>query len=60
VVVESIIMFVMGAIFVYGGAALTYNAFDDAKNVLESCIFGLGIVTVGMTLMVWAFTGPPG
>ncbi|MBX3077325.1 hypothetical protein KF707_13315 [Candidatus Obscuribacterales bacterium] len=53
-------MFVMGAIFVYGGAALTYNAFDDAKNVLESCIFGLGIVTVGMTLMVWAFTGPPG
>ncbi len=59
-VVESIIMFVMGAIFVYGGGALTYNAFDDAKNVLESCIFGLGIVAVGTTLMVWAFTGPPG
>jgi hypothetical protein len=59
-VAESIIMFVMGAIFAYGGACLTYNAFDDAKNVLESCIFGLGIVTVGMTLMVWAFTGPPG
>ncbi len=59
-VVESIIMFVMGAIFVYGGAALTYQAFDDAKNVLESSIFGLGIVAVGLTLIVWSFTGPPG
>ena len=59
-VLESILMFVIGAVFVYGGGVICIQAFEDAKNVLESCIFGLCILGVGLALVIWAFTGPPG
>ncbi len=59
-ILESIIMFIVGSVFVYGGAVICRQAFEDAKNVLESTIFGLGIVGVGLALCIWAFTGPPG
>ena len=59
-IVESIIMFIVGAIFIYGGAVLCKQAFEDAKNVLESTIFALAVCGVGLALCIWAFTGPPG
>ena len=59
-ILESIIMFIVGSVFVYGGTVICRQAFEDAKNVLESTIFGLGIVGVGLALCIWAFTGPPG
>lgn len=59
-ILESILMFVIGAVFMYGGGILCIQAFEDAKNVLESVIFSLGLFTVGLFLVVWSFTGPPG
>lgn len=59
-IIESIIMFIIGVVFVGGGSILCKQAFEDAKNVLESTIFGLGIVCVGLLLCVWSITGPPG
>lgn len=52
-------MFVIGAIFLGGGAVFTRQAFEDAKNVFESLIFALMIVAVGLLLIIWTFTGPP-
>jgi len=59
-IVESIIMFVVGVVFVFGGSVICKQAFEDAKNVLESTVFGLGIVAVGLLLCVWSIFGPPG
>lgn len=59
-IVESIIMFIVGSIFVFGGSVICRDAFEDAKNVLESTVFGLCIVGLGLALCIWAFTGPPG
>lgn len=53
-------MFIVGSVFVFGGSVICRDAFEDAKNVLESTIFGLMIVGVGLALCIWAFTGPPG
>lgn len=53
-------MFIIGAVFAYGGIVLCVQAFEDAKNVLESCIFGVCIFAVGLSLVIWSFTGPPG
>jgi amino acid transporter len=53
-------MFIVGLVFVGGGAIFTFQAFEDAKNVFETLIFALMGVAVGLTLCVWTFTGPPG
>lgn len=53
-------MFVVGVVFVFGGSVICKQAFEDAKNVLESTVFGLGIVAVGLLLCVWSIFGPPG
>jgi len=53
-------MFLVGLVFVGGGAIFTRQAFEDAKNVFETLIFALMGVAVGLTLCVWTFTGPPG
>lgn len=52
-------MFVIGAVFLGGGAVFTRQAFEDAKNVFESLIFALMICSVGLLLIIWTFTGPP-
>lgn len=59
-IIESVIMFIVGSVFVAGGAVICKQAFEDAKNVLESTIFGVGIVGVGLALCIWSITGPPG
>ncbi|MBK9146059.1 MAG: hypothetical protein IPM23_26635 [Candidatus Melainabacteria bacterium] len=53
-------MFIVGAVFVFGGSVICKQAFEDAKNVLESTVFGLAIVAVGLLLCVWSIFGPPG
>lgn len=52
-------MFVVGAIFLGGGLVFVRQAFDDAKNVLESVIFALMGVATGIWLCFWAITGIP-
>ncbi len=59
-ILESILMFIIGSVFVYGGGTICKQAFEDAKNVLESTIFGILIVAAGLTLVTWSFTGIPG
>ena len=58
--IQRVLMFIVGLVFVGGGAIFTFQAFEDAKNVFETLIFALMGVAVGLTLCVWTFTGPPG
>lgn len=53
-----ILMFVIGAIFAGASFALTKDAiFSQRRNVMESAIFGLLGMCVGVFLCVYAFTG---
>ena len=58
--IQRVLTFLVGLVFVGGGAIFTRQAFEDAKNVFETLIFALMGVAVGLTLCVWTFTGPPG
>lgn len=58
--IERVLMFIIGAVFIGGGGIFTLQAFEDAKNVFEALIFSILIVAVGCCLCVWTFTGPPG
>lgn len=55
---DRILMFMVGAIFVIGGAYISKSSLD-AKNFMESAIFGLMGVSVGLFLVIMAVTGPP-
>ena len=57
---ERILMFITGSVFVAGGGIFAVQSFEDAKNVFESLIFTMMGVAVGLALCVWSFTGPPG
>ena len=56
---ESILMFVIGLVCIGGGGILAKQSFEDAKNVFESLIFSMGIVTLGFLLCLWSIIGPP-
>jgi hypothetical protein len=58
--VQRVLMFLVGLVFLGGGTIFTFQAFEDAKNVFETLIFSLMGAAVGLTLIVWTFTGPPG
>jgi hypothetical protein len=55
---DSVLMVVVGVVFVAGGAYLSYCSLG-AKNMIESAMFGLMGVTVGLFLIATAFFGPP-
>ena len=56
--VDRILMFTVGAVFVVGGLVIAKNALD-AKNLIETAMFGVLGLTVGLFLMITAFVGPP-
>lgn len=55
---DSVLLVVVGVVFVAGGAYLAYCALG-AKNMIESAMFGLLGVTLGLFLIATAFFGPP-
>ncbi|MBI4533051.1 MAG: hypothetical protein HY711_03815 [Candidatus Melainabacteria bacterium] len=56
---DRLLMFVIGAIFVGAGGVFVKGALD-AKNLIESALFGLLGVGIGLFLCVIAMIGPPG
>ncbi|MBK7746425.1 MAG: hypothetical protein IPP57_28130 [Candidatus Obscuribacter sp.] len=52
-------LFIIGLIFMGGGGVLTKQGFDDAKNVFETLVFGMLVMTMGFMLCIWTFAGPP-
>lgn len=58
-VIERIMMFVVGAVFLGGGLVFLKQAFDDSKNPIESALFSLLGVATGIWLCLWAITGIP-
>lgn len=56
---ERILLFIIGLVFMGGGGVLTKQGFEDAKNVFETIVFGMLIITMGLLLCIWTFTGPP-
>jgi hypothetical protein len=53
-------MFLVGSVFLGGGLVFVKQAFDDAKNALESMLFALMGVATGIWLCLWAISGIPG
>jgi uncharacterized membrane protein HdeD (DUF308 family) len=56
---DRILTFIIGAIFTGGGGLLTYQAFEDDKNTIESMLFGFLGVAAGLFLLYVAIMGPP-
>jgi hypothetical protein len=55
---DRVITFVIGAIFIGGGAIFIKGAFD-AKNLIESAMFGLLGIATGLFLCIVAVCGAP-
>lgn len=55
---DRILMTLVGLVFVVGGVYLARCGLE-AKNMVESAMFGLMGVTIGLFLIVTAFVGPP-
>jgi hypothetical protein len=55
---DSILMVVVGLVFVVGGSYLSYCSLG-AQNMIESAMFGLMGVAIGLFLIATAFFGPP-
>jgi hypothetical protein len=55
---DAVLEVVIGLVFVGGGSYLAYCAIG-AKNMIESAMFGLMGVAIGLFLIATAFFGPP-
>lgn len=51
-------MFIVGVTFVAGGGYIAKSSLD-AKNLMETALFGLLGVTIGLFLVICALCGPP-
>ena len=51
-------MFTIGLTFVTGGGYIAKSSLD-AKNLMETALFGLLGVTVGLFLLICSIVGPP-
>lgn len=57
--IEKVLQFIVGVVFVLGGGFIAKNSLD-AKNMIESALFGLLGVSVGLFLIIVVFLGAPG
>lgn len=56
--IERLLMFIVGVTFVAGGGYIAKSSLD-AKNLMETALFGLLGVTIGLFLVICALCGPP-
>ncbi len=56
---DRFLTLVVGITCIAGGAYLCRGSMD-AKNLIQSAIFGLLVIAVGLFLTYTAFAGPPG
>lgn len=55
---DRFLMFMVGVTFVGGGTYIARCSLE-AKNMLESAVFGLLGVAIGLFLLICAIAGPP-
>lgn len=55
---SRVLMFLVGITFVGGGTYIAKSSLE-AKNMLESAMFGLMGVAIGLFLLICAIAGPP-
>jgi len=58
-ILERILMFIIGAVFLGGGLIFIKQAVEGAKNMIESALFGLLGFMAGVWLIWWAIAGIP-
>lgn len=58
--IDNVLMFVVGTVFLGGGIIMAKQAFEDAKNFLEAVTFGVLGAALGLALCIWAIFGCPG
>jgi uncharacterized membrane protein len=56
---DRILMVIVGVTFIAGGGFIAKNSLD-AKNLIETALFGLLGVGVGIFLLIAGFFGAPG
>jgi hypothetical protein len=56
--IERFLMFTVGITFVGGGTYIAKSSLD-AKNLMETALFGLLGVTAGLFLVISSIFGPP-
>lgn len=56
--IERFLMFTIGITFVAGGGYIAKSSLD-AKNLVETALFGLLGVTAGLFLVICSIVGPP-
>lgn len=55
---DKVLMIVIGITFIAGGTYIAKCSLE-AKNLIESALFGLMGVAVGLFLLITAAVGPP-
>ncbi len=55
---DQVLMFIVGITFIAGGSFIAKNALD-AKNMVESALFGMMGVAIGLFLLICSINGPP-
>lgn len=56
--IDRLLMIIVGLTFVLGGGYIAKNSLD-AKNLMETALFGLLGVAAGLFLLIAAVCGPP-
>lgn len=58
-IIERLLMFIVGVTFVAGGGFIAKSSLD-AKNLMETAMFGLLGLMAGLFLIITAICGPTG
>ena len=57
--IERLLMFIVGVTFICGGGMIARGALES-KNLIDTSLFGLLGIGVGIFLVISAICGPPG
>ncbi len=57
---ERALTFLVGLVFVIGSVKFIFESMESQRAALACIAYGFLGFIIGMSLCVWAFTGPPG
>ena len=58
-IIERILLFIVGSVFLVGGLIFCKQSLDAAKNIYECVLFALLGFMAGMLFICWSLGGPP-
>jgi hypothetical protein len=58
-VIERILLFIVGSVFVVGALIFSKQSLDSAKNIYQCALFAILGFMAGMLFICWSLGGPP-